>query len=111
MEVEYGPLTKNGAHDRPPNIYSPNPLYDLVIKEDRRETLVARVGPEAVARAEKAARLIYEDNDLAILEELVDLESRYGRARMDHALAVLGRMNVDNPKRNFPYLKGIVQTE
>jgi hypothetical protein len=54
---------------------------------------------------------IGEDNDVDILEELIDLESRYGRSRMDHALGVLGRMNVDNPKRNFPYLKGIVQTE
>lgn len=111
VEVEYGPLSKNGAQDRPPNIYTPNPLYDPVINEDRRAALVARVGPETVARAEKAARLIYEDSDRAILEELVDLESRYGRVRMDHALAVLGRMNVDNPKRNFPYLKGIVQSE
>lgn len=111
VEVEYGPLTKHGADDRPPNIYTPNPLYDPAINEDRRAKLIARVGPEAVGRAEKIAQLIYEDSDMTILEELVDLESRYGRTRMDHAVAVLGRMNVDNPKRNFPYLKGIVQSE
>ncbi|MBK8870607.1 MAG: hypothetical protein IPN19_06060 [Elusimicrobia bacterium] len=49
----------------------------------------------------KTARLIYEDSDGVILEELVDLESRYGRRPMAHAVRVIGRMNVDNPKRNF----------
>lgn len=111
LEVEYGPLGKNGPHNRPPNIYTPNPFYDFVRNQNRLRDLTARVGADAVARAQSTASLIYEDNDLDILEELIELESRYGRARMDHALAVLSRMNVDNPKRNFPYLKGIVQTE
>jgi hypothetical protein len=111
LEVEYGPLGKNGPHNRPPNIYTPNPPYDFVRNQNRLTDLTARVGADTVARAQSAASLIYEDNDLDILEELIELESRYGRARMEHALAVLSRMNVDNPKRNFPYLKGIVQTE
>ena len=111
VEVEYGPLTKNGPRDRPPNIYTPNPLYDPVLNDARRAHLIERAGSAAVARAQSAAHLIYEDNDMTILEELVDLESRFGRPRMDHALAVLSRMNVDNPKRNFPYFKGIVQSE
>jgi hypothetical protein len=111
VEVEYGPLRKDGPHNRPPNIYTPSPLYDPAQTEARRQRLMDRVGSPAVARAQSAAHLIYEDNDVDILEELIDLESRYGRSRMDHALGVLGRMNVDNPKRNFPYLKGIVQTE
>lgn len=110
VEVEYGPLTKDGPHDRPPNIYTPNPLYDPVLNEARLKDLIDRVGPDVVARAQAAAHLLYEDNDPAILEELIDLEARYGRPRMEHALSVLSRMNVDNPKRNFPYLKGIVQT-
>jgi hypothetical protein len=111
VEVEYGPLRKDGPHNRHPNIYTPSPLYDPAQTEARRQRLMDRVGSPAVARAQSAAHLIYEDNDVDILEELIDLESRYGRSRMDHALGVLGRMNVDNPKRNFPYLKGIVQTE
>ena len=111
VEVEYGPLGKKGPEERPPNIYTPNPLYDPSHNDLRRKDLTARFGPEKVARAQSIASLLYEDNDMTVLEELINLESRYGRDRMDRAVFVLGRMNVDNPKRNFPYFKGIVQTE
>jgi hypothetical protein len=111
VEVEYGPLGKEGPQDRPPNIYTPNALYDPSLNDVRRKDLTARFGARKVARAQSIASLLYEDNDLTLWEELIDLESRFGRDRMDHAIRVLSRMNVDNPKRNFPYLKGIVQTE
>jgi hypothetical protein len=62
-----------------------------------------------VKRARALARLLYEDNDARVVEKLIDLENRHGRAVVAEAARLLGRKKPDNPKRRYPYFAGLVR--
>jgi hypothetical protein len=62
-----------------------------------------------VSRARALARLLYEDNDPRVVEKLIDLETRHGRAVLAEAARLLGRKKPDNPKRSYPYFAGVAR--
>jgi HKD family nuclease len=104
LEVEYDAVGPTGPSGRAPNVYSLNPLYDPGAFDRALEELKKRVGADKVERARRAAALVYEDSYLRGIEQLIELEDQYGRARIQEAERILGAKSPDNPKRKIGYL-------
>lgn len=109
LEVEYAPFVPDSPVPRPPSTYTPNELYDIPTWERRFAKLRERHGPEKVARAQRAARLVYEDADLNALQALIALEDQHGPAQIQAVLKMIGEKNPDNPHRTIAYLIGAIR--
>ncbi|MBK8871973.1 MAG: hypothetical protein IPN19_13305 [Elusimicrobia bacterium] len=108
VEVDYSPNVPRGRPRRA-SIYIPNSLYDPEEWDRSLNELKAKHGVEKVERAQSAARLVYEDKDLTGITALIDLENKFGRARVDAALKIVSQKNPDNPLRSLPYLIGTIK--
>jgi hypothetical protein len=74
------------------------------------EGLKEKHGPDKLARAQKAASLVYEDSDLAGIARLIELEDRYGPAKIRWALDKMEDKSPSNPRRTLPYLIGTIRS-
>ena len=52
---------------------------------------------------------ISEHSDVNGIKELMDMETHFGRARVDEAVRLLGQKNPDNPLRTMAYLIGTIR--
>lgn len=109
LEVDYDEQPTPDRPQRRPNAYRPSPFYDPAALEERFRALGEKHGLEALARARRRARFLYEDADAHTVERLILLENRYGREVLERAAALLGRQQPDNPKRNISYLAGVAR--
>lgn len=109
VEVDYDEQPTPADRERRPNIYTPGAFVDPAARERAIEKLESRGGAEALGRARALARLLYEDNDPRVVEKLIDLETRHGRAVLAEAARLLGQKKPDNPKRRYAYFSGIVR--
>ena len=110
VEVEYAEAPPAPDVPRHASTYSPNPLYDPAALDARFKSFERTYGPEPVARARKAASLVYEDSDAGAVEALIDLERRYGSGVIARAVGILGEKSPDNPKRSIAYLIGLIKS-
>ncbi|MBL0059006.1 MAG: hypothetical protein IPP35_07840 [Elusimicrobia bacterium] len=110
LEVEYGEMDQHMGHPREPSLYTPNVLYDPADLKKGLEELKQKHGPEKLARAQKAASLVYEDSDLAGIARLIELEDQYGPAIIRWALDKMEAKSPSNPKRTLPYLVGTIRS-
>lgn len=110
LEVEYGKIEWHMENPREPSLYTPNVLYDPADLKKGLEELQEKHGPEKLARAQKAAALVYEDSDLAGIARLIELEDRYGQAKIRWALDKMEAKSPSNPKRTLPYLIGTIRS-
>lgn len=108
LEAELAPFTQ-GPAPRLPTIYTLNTLYDPSELDKELEALKIKYGAEKFDRARKAAALVFEDCDVNGIKELIDLETRYGRALVEEAVRLLGEKNPDNPHRTMGYLIGTIR--
>jgi hypothetical protein len=109
VEVDYDEQPTPRDRERRPNIYTPGAFVDPAERERDIQQLESRYGAAAVKRARALARLLYEDNDPRVMEKLIDLETRHGRAAVAGAARLLGRKKPDNPKRSYPYFAGVAR--
>jgi cardiolipin synthase len=107
LEVGYGTLPEGGP--RLPSLYTPNEFYDPGWAEKKLEDLKRRYGEEKLARARRAAGAVYEDWDLAGVEELIKLEEQFGVGRVEAGVRVVEGKRGDNPDRNLGYLIGTIR--
>lgn len=110
LEVEYGDLSEHMTGPREPSFYTPKLLYDPANLEKRLEELKVKHGSEKLARAQRAAALVYEDGDVAGIARLIELEDQYGLAKIRWALNKMETKSPSNPRRTLPYLIAMIQT-
>ncbi len=110
LEVEYGELAQHMEKPREPSLYTPNVLYNPADLKKSLEGLKEKHGPDKLARAQKAASLVYEDSDLAGIARLIELEDRYGPAKIRWALDKMEAKSPSNPRRTLPYLIGTIRS-
>jgi len=111
IDVEYPPLDVENMEDRLAKSYKVRGLYDpawLEAEWDRLETLY---GKAPLRKARKYARIIYEDNDTQIIEDIILKMSTYGEGRVAKAFSKISKKAPDNPKRSYKYVVGILQSE
>jgi hypothetical protein len=108
LEAELTAFTERPV-PRLPTLYTLNTLYDPADLDKKMAELNTKYGAEKFDRARKAAALVFEDCDVDGIKELIDLETRYGRARVAEAVRLLGEKNPDNPHRTMGYLIGTIR--
>jgi len=108
VEVDYAPVDTTSKQPRLPTIYTPNPFYNPQEMETAFDDL-KKHGADKLARAQKAAALVYEDSDLNGIKELMALENQYGQESVEKALKLLGQKKPDNPNRSLAYLIGTIR--
>ncbi|MBK8127267.1 MAG: hypothetical protein IPK56_11395 [Elusimicrobia bacterium] len=109
VEVDYDEQPTPANRERRPNIYTPGAFYDPAAVDRAMGALEARHGADALRRARALARLLYEDNDARVVEKLIALENRHGRAVLAEAARLLGQKKPDNPKRQYAYFAGVAR--
>jgi hypothetical protein len=108
IEVDYSPNLPQKGYRRA-SIYTPNVLYDPRALAADIDRLKQKHGSEKFARAREAARAVYEEDDPNAAMALIDLENRYGEARVSDAVKIVARKRPDNPHRSIAYLIGVIK--
>lgn len=109
LEVEPSPLNPADFSARDANRYTPNPLYDPAGETQALSALEAQHGRPAVARATRYAAAVYEDHDVRAITRLIALEQEFGPAVVRRAVAAVGGMSGNNPKKTVGYLVRVIQ--
>jgi hypothetical protein len=108
LEIEHAPYT-GGDIPRRPTFYTPNALYDPAELKKDMEALKIQYGQEAFDRAQNAASVVFEDSDVKGIQQLILLEDRYGKERVDAAVAIIEKKNPESHLRNMGYLIGTIR--
>ncbi len=104
IEVEPGRLNPSNYRDRDANRYTPNPLYDPTTVAQAFRQLERRYGAARVKQAAGYLAVVYEDADVDAADRLLVLEDEFGPAVVRRAVAVVGAMSGNNPKKTVAYL-------
>lgn len=59
----------------------------------------------------KYAGIVYKDNDIQVLEDIINKMNEYGVQKVAEAFGKVSYRSAGNPKRSYRYVVGILQTE
>ena len=109
IEVKYDTLTGKPYKERLPKMYKVLRLYDPKELELRLSGLELRYGKEAYSRARKYAEIVFEENNPQAVEDIILKTKQYGDKTIKKAFVIVSRKNIDNPKRTYSYVVGIIE--
>jgi len=109
IEVKYDTLTDKPYNERLPKMYKVLRLYDPKELESRLSGLELKYGKEAYNRARKYAGIVFEENNPQAIEDIILKAKQYGDKTIKKAFAIVSRKNIDNPKRTYSYVVGIIE--
>ena len=108
IDVEYPPLGKEGAQSRLAKSYKVLNLYDPAWLEGEWDRLELLFGADNLERARGYAEIVYEENDSEVIEDIVKRIDTFGEERVKMAFDIVAKKSPANPKRCYPYVKGII---
>ena len=112
IEIEYPPYPEGGGYAaRLPMRFRLLGLYSPEILQKEKERLAKHYGKERFEQAAKYAEIVYKDNDIQVIEDIIKKIEEYGAEQVDKAFGKISHRSPDNPKRSYKYLVGILQTE
>ena len=110
VEIIYGDIDYDkGYEGRLPNRYQLKQLYRLEDFESELNKLYMKYGKDKVEQARGYARIVYVENNLVDVEEIVNMISEYGLQKVHNAFDIVKKKSEDNPKRSIAYVKGILK--
>jgi len=112
LEIVYGDIDYDkGYEGRLPNRYQLKQLYRLEDFESELDKLYGKYGIDKVEQARGYAKIVYVENNLVDVEEIVNMINVYGLQKVHNAFDIVKKKSEDNPKRSIAYVKGILQKE
>ncbi len=108
LEVKYDELTGKAYDERRPKMYKISKLYDLKELELKLQAIEEKYGTKEYTQARKYAEIVFEENNPAVIEEIILKTQEYGAKEIKRAFGEIARKNIDNPKRNYLYLTRIL---
>lgn len=108
IDIEYSDI-KDGYEDREPSKYKLFDLYDPAKQAEKWESLTKSYGVNRVNQAKEFAKIVFEDNDPVVVEDIISLIDEYGIEKYREAVAIVSKKAVDNPKRSHRYVVGILR--
>jgi hypothetical protein len=94
---------------RKPAKYELLGLYCPREQEEKLSRLSKEYGQENLEKARDFAEVVFRENDIEAIEEIIILANKYGRGKIKRAYEILSKKRVDNPKRTFRYAIGIIK--
>lgn len=112
IEIEYPPYSDNGLflHRGPMNFRFLG-LYSPEVLQKEKTRLAKFYGQPAFTQAVKYAKIVYKDNDIQVIEDIIKKMETYGPAQVAQAFGKISFRSAGNPKRSYRYVVGILQTE
>ncbi len=110
LDVKYGAIDPESHKHEHASAYTPLTLYDPEVLRENLGKLETKVGAEKLERAIRTASVVFKQNDIATLEDLIELENRYGQAVVQEAAQKISVKSTDNPKRSAGYLINTIKS-
>ncbi len=112
IEIEYPSYPEGGGFAaRAPIRFRLLGLYSPEILQKEKERLINRYGKERFEQAAKYAEIVYKNNDIQVIEDIIKKIEEYGPEKVAQAFGKISHRSPDNPKRSYKYVVGILQTE
>ncbi|MDD5772661.1 MAG: phospholipase D-like domain-containing protein [bacterium] len=108
IDIEYSGI-EDGYESREPSKYKLFELYDPLKQIEKWESLNKSYGADRVDQAKEFAKIVFEDNDPVIVEDIISLIDEYGLEKYREALNIVSQKAPDNPKRTHSYVVGILR--
>ncbi|MDD5773100.1 MAG: phospholipase D-like domain-containing protein [bacterium] len=108
IDIEYSDI-EDGYESRGPSKYRLFDLYDPIEQAKKFENLKNLYGAEKVDQAREFAKVVFEENDLVVVEDIISLINEYGIDKYQKAINIISNKAEDNPKRSQKYLVGILK--
>lgn len=112
IEIEYPPYSDEGLFmHRGPIGFRFLGLYSPEILQKEKDRLAKLYGNARFTQAIKYAKIVYKDNDIQVIEDIVKKTDEYGAIEIAKAFGKISHRTADNPKRSYRYVVGILQNE
>ncbi|MFW6130082.1 MAG: phospholipase D-like domain-containing protein [Atribacterota bacterium] len=108
IDIEYLGVGED-YETRRPAIYELLGLYSPEEHKRKLKELEEKYGEEKFKDARDFAKVVYRQNDIKAIEEVIKLTEKYGKEQVEEAKEILSKKAVDNPKRTFRYAVGIIR--
>ena len=109
IDVEYSDI-EEGYKNREATRYKPLDLYSQEQQAKKWQRLEKLYGKDKVKEARKLAGIVFEENDPATIENLLLLTDEHGKEQALKAFDIVSQKAVDNPKRTYKYVVGILNS-
>ena len=109
IDVQYGGIEKEGRKEKTAKSYKLIGLYDPAKVEEQWDKLEVLYGKKSLEKARGYARLVFEENSPVTIKDLLERIKIYGDDKVKRAFDIVERKNIDNPKRNYGYVVGILR--
>jgi len=109
IEVKYDTLTGKPYDQRLPKMYKILRLYDPKVLELKLKGVEEQYGKAAYAKARKYAEIVFEENNPEVIADIILKTSQYGKKKVKKAFGIVAWKNIDNPKRTYSYVVGIIE--
>lgn len=109
IEVRYDDLTDKAPDKRFPKMYKVLKLYDPNAREAELRALAETYGAKEYKTARTYAAVVFEEYNPEVIEDIILKARQYGAEKVKRAFAIVAKKNVDNPKRSYGYVVGILE--
>ena len=109
IDVKYSDLNVNEPANRLATSYKVLNLYDPLWLEAEWDRLELLYGPDKLKKARFFAVIVFEENDPEVIEDIINMINAHGEEQVKKAFDIAAKKRVDNPKRCYLYVKGIVE--
>lgn len=108
IDVKYPPLDETASNRSQAKSYEVLNLYDPEWLEGEWKRLRAAYGAKQVEKTREYAKIVFKENDPQDVKEIIAAMNQQGEEAVKEAFAIVAKKNVDNPKRTYAYVKGIL---
>jgi len=88
--------------------YKMLPLYDPEWLESEWDRLEVAYGSKELKKARRYAKIVFKENDPQAVEDILITIKTVGEKPVKKAFGIVARKGIDNPKRCYAYVKGIL---
>ncbi len=109
IEVMYDDLTDKDYRKRSPKMYKIVKLYDAKKLDLELARVAEQYGEKEYKQARKYAEIVFEKYNPQIIEDIILKTKQYGSKKVKDAFVIVAKKNIDNPKRKYSYVVGILE--
>jgi len=109
LEVKYDQMSGKPYEERTPKMYKVMRLYDPKELELKLKGLEDKYGKQSFDKARGYAEMVFEENNPEVIEDIILKTKQYGDVKVKKAFDLIGQKNIDNPKRSYGYVVGIIE--
>jgi len=109
IEVEYPPVNDGDYQNRLAKSYRVLSLYNPAWLESEWDRLELAYGADNLKQARRYAKIVSKENDSEVVEDIIVKTNEYGTVKVKKAFAIVAQKRIDNPKRQYNYVVGILR--